>query len=228
MRCTSCRGVLTGDLKNGRYTYYFCRCRRWYPQSLFDHATVDALRRARIDDELTRKILAHLTEWYDSAGREDTARAQRINQRLAEIETLAAKSYEDKLLGKMADDRWTAFNEKWEAEARQLRAELASLSPSIGRHEFLRRASEPFELLQTAADQYLTQTPEIRGAVVKTCCSNFLVTDGNVSIHLTSPFDVIAKMGESTDWLGRVDSNHRMSAPKTDALPLGDSPTRRE
>src|SRR2546428_584073 len=27
-------------------------------------------------------------------------------------------------------------------------------------------------------------------------------------------------------WLGRVDSNHRMSAPKTDALPLGDSPTR--
>lgn len=26
-------------------------------------------------------------------------------------------------------------------------------------------------------------------------------------------------------WLGRMDSNHRMSAPKTDALPLGDSPT---
>src|SRR6478672_10656659 len=25
-------------------------------------------------------------------------------------------------------------------------------------------------------------------------------------------------------WLGRMDSNHRMSAPKTDALPLGDSP----
>src|SRR5438034_994008 len=28
-------------------------------------------------------------------------------------------------------------------------------------------------------------------------------------------------------WLGRVDSNHRMSAPKTDALPLGDSPVLR-
>src|SRR5579859_6410034 len=27
-------------------------------------------------------------------------------------------------------------------------------------------------------------------------------------------------------WLGRMDSNHRMSAPKTDALPLGDSPIR--
>src|SRR3954454_19500976 len=26
--------------------------------------------------------------------------------------------------------------------------------------------------------------------------------------------------------LGRVDSNHRMSAPKTDALPLGDSPSK--
>ena len=69
-------------------------------------------------------------------------------------------------------------NEKWEGEARQLRAELASLSPTLGRHEFLRMASEPFELPKTAADQYLTQTPEVRGAVVKTCCSNFLVTDG--------------------------------------------------
>lgn len=26
-------------------------------------------------------------------------------------------------------------------------------------------------------------------------------------------------------WLGRLDSNQRMSAPKADALPLGDTPT---
>ena len=27
-------------------------------------------------------------------------------------------------------------------------------------------------------------------------------------------------------WLGRLDSNQRMSAPKADALPLGDAPTK--
>ena len=30
--------------------------------------------------------------------------------------------------------------------------------------------------------------------------------------------------GLCTSWLGRRDSNPRMSAPKTDALPLGDAP----
>ncbi len=41
----------------------------------------------------------------------------------------------------------------------------------------------------------------------------------------THPAQVFEILFQGREWLGREDSNLRMSIPKTDALPLGDAPT---
>jgi hypothetical protein len=54
--------------------------------------------------------------------------------------------------------------------------------------------------------------------------SNLRVKDGRVLWNAIKPFDLIAKSSDCSDWLGREDSNLRMTVPKTVALPLGDAP----
>jgi site-specific DNA recombinase len=226
LRCGVCGGSLTGDRKKGRYVYYFCRCKRWYAERIFDAAAISALQSLPVSRPVSETIIRHLTRWYDTAEVRDSVRAGSIRRRLTELQRLAAASYEEKLLGRVGEETWREINSRWELEAGELRAELAMIAPAMGRSEFIRAVRAPFELAQSAAAQFLAQSPAERGRLLKTCCSNFIITDGSVSIQMKSPFDVLVKIAGSPDWLGRMDSNHRMSAPKTDALPLGDSPSR--
>ena len=61
--------------------------------------------------------------------------------------------------------------------------------------------------------------------VLKLLCSEILLDGKNVDISIRKPILALAKIGSCQVWLGWLDSNQRMSAPKADALPLGDTPT---
>lgn len=204
-RCSACGGVLTGDLKKGRYVYYFCRCKRWFPEAHFDRAMAEVLGSLVIDDAVSAFVLGELSRWYDAAAGDESKRAAWVRKRLAELQHFADAAYEEKLLGAIDETTWRGRDARWSAEAVRLREEMAALKPAIEKAEFLRRAGVPFELAKTAAAQYLAQDSAQKGRLLKTCCSNFLVTDGSISICLRSPFDVIAKMGGSSPWLTKVD-----------------------
>jgi site-specific DNA recombinase len=208
-RCGACGGLLTGQVQKGRYVYYACRgaadCKRYYPEAMLDAAAVDVIRSLQIDEARSEWIVRELARWYDDGSEKEAARADRVRARLSEIAHLRAASYEDKLLGRVPEDTWSAINDRWKAEEVGLRDELAALKPTIERAAFLRASRDPFELLQDAATQYLRRDAAEKGRLLRTCCSNLVVTDGNVSIQLRSPFHIIAKMAGSTDWLASVD-----------------------
>jgi len=56
------------------------------------------------------------------------------------------------------------------------------------RSEFLKAVREPFELAQTASAQFLALDAPERGRLIRTCCSNFLITEGSIVISMRSPF----------------------------------------
>jgi hypothetical protein len=163
------------------------------------------LESLRVDDAVSAWIVAETGRWYDEGAAKETQRVTVIRKRLEEVERLAAASYEEKLLGRITEEMWRAVSGRWKAEREGLQAELATIAPVVGRVELLRLARQPFELLETAAAQYVTQDAAEKGRLVKTCCSNFLVTEGSLSIHLRSPFDVMAKGSGRTDWLATLD-----------------------
>lgn len=209
-RCGVCEGLLTGDAKKGgRFVYYSCRgslgCKRFYRERDLDAAVIERLRALTVRREVSDGIAGELARWYDDATGRESSRVSRIQARMAQLDHMAAASYEEKLLGVVSEATWREASVRWSAEQTALREELATLQPMIGKAEFLRRARSPFELAERAPDQYLTWTPEERGALLKTCCSNFLVTDGNISIVMRSPFDVLMKIAGSPDWLTTLD-----------------------
>ena len=60
--------------------------------------------------------------------------------------------------------------------------------------------------------------------VLKLLCSEILLNGKNVDISIRKPILALAKIGSCQVWLGWLDSNQRMTIPKTVALPLGDTP----
>lgn len=204
-KCGLCGSALTGDLKKGKYTYYFCRCRRYYSEIVFDHAMVERFNAMQVDPEVSEWLIAYLARDFDASEVRDSVRAGWIRKRLSELQALAGASYEEKLLGKVTEETWREISAKWEREAGELRAELATIAPAMKRADFVRAVRTPFELAQTASAKFLTMKPREKGEVIRTCCSNLLVTEGNISIHMRSPYDVLMKIAGSPDWLGSLD-----------------------
>lgn len=200
-------------------------CQLFYSEMMFDSQVVSVLNSLNIDEERSAAIKAKMTRWYDEQTQKVPGRSEWISKRLSELDRLSSAAYEEKLLGRLPENKWRDREARWNAEEHELKNELAAIAPILARAEFLKRVAAPLELAQTATAQFLTQNVTEKRRLLMLLCRNFTASNGNISVQMRSPFDVITKMAESPDWLGRMDSNHRMSAPKTDALPLGDSPT---
>ncbi len=229
--CDACNGVLTGDLKKSRYIYYACRgthsCKRYYPESVFEAKVVEILRSLEVDAAVSAWIVDEMGRWYDRVGGATLVTITHQQKRLTEIKNLRASSYEDKLLSRLDEETWKTLCARWDAEESRIRKEIAAVQPRVSRSDFLAAARRPFELIQVAADQYVTQKAEEKARLLKLICSNFRVVGGTVYISVRSPFDIMLDRRGRSDWLGREDSNLRMAAPKAAALPLGDSPVLR-
>jgi site-specific DNA recombinase len=209
IRCGACDGLLTGDMKKGRYVYYACRgargCKRYYAEAVFDVKVADVLRSLRVDDAVSAWIQDEMGRWYDRVGGAALTAITQQHKRLTELKNLQAQSYEDKLLGKLEEEMWRSLNARWSAEATQLRREIAAAQPTISRDDFLAAIARPFELVKVAADQYLAQKAEEKARLLKIICSNFSVIDGTVVVSMRSPFDVMFDKPDRSDWLASLD-----------------------
>jgi site-specific DNA recombinase len=208
VRCTACGGLLTGDLKKGRYIYYACRgkagCQRYVPEERFDRAMTGVLRSLTLPPETRDLILSDIAAWYDSTTKKGAARATRLRTRLTEIARLSVAAYEEKLLGRLTEAMWRDVSARWRDEERRLRSDLATVQPSVDQETLLRKSREPFELLETVSAQYLERNPADRAEIVHTICERVLFDGVSVSIQLKSPFDVLAKFEQNRQWLARA------------------------
>jgi len=65
---------------------------------------------------------------------------------------------------------------------------------------FLAAARKPIELLQRAADMWVTRESPLKGEIVKTLLIELRVADGKLSPTYRSPFHLLAKGVESGKW----------------------------
>ena len=146
---------------------------------------------------------------YDETTTTATTNATRTRARLTELQRLQAQAYEDKLTGTIAEDFWRERTTTWREEERELRQRLQTEAPSIAKNELLERATEQFELLQHARDQYVAQSPCERAKLLKVLISNCTVTDGSLTFAMRSPYCFLRRGAETGDWRREWDSNPR-------------------
>ncbi len=85
-------------------------------------------------------------------------------------------------------------------EIAEIEEELGAVERAPSKEEILAAARRPIELLEAAPNLYVSQGPAEKARLLKTMVSNFVVNDGNVSVSMRSPFDVLARGAKTQDW----------------------------
>src|SRR5258708_25383423 len=113
------------------------------------------------------------------ANRSDSERLKQMSglrQQLATIRTRMDQIYEDKLDGKIDDERWTRNQAKCREQERTLEARLSSLDVPVTSESVL-TVERVFELANKAHSLYVTRNSAERGELLKSVLLNF-TTDG--------------------------------------------------
>jgi site-specific DNA recombinase len=212
--CGHCGGLMSGDLKKGKYVYYRCAgtkgCQRFYPERVLEQETLALLSSLQIDAAVSEWLLGEIEKGRDEGM--DEAMVKRLVSRRKALQKLQAQAYEEKLLGKIDDAFWAERNGAWQVELAEINGELATIENAPSKADLLAAARKPVELLQAAPTLYVTQDAGEKARLLKTLVSNYTITDGSVSVVWRSPFDVLAIGSKTGEWRGRRGSNPRPQA----------------
>lgn len=241
--CGHCGCSLVAELKKGKYVYHHCtgykgKCPEPYTrEEVLSEKFADFLDRLHFDDE----ILAWVTTALRASHAEESAfREESIARLRADSETLQRRidqMYLDKLDGLIDAEFFERKSQEWrEQQGRAQRAIQAHQSADQG---YLEQGAKLLELAQQAGSLFRKQEPREQRQLLNFLFSKCSWREGRLSAEYRKPFDLLASavvedhaqspsIGASERktaiWLGREDSNLRMSDPKSDALPLGDAP----
>jgi site-specific DNA recombinase len=202
VRCGLCGGLMSGDLKKGRFTYYVCNgtkeCRRYYPERLLESETLRLLSSLQVDQAVSEWLVEEVGRLHDRDI--DEARLRGLAGRRKALQGLRTRAYEDKLLGRVDEEFWAERDAAWRKELESVEEELRSIENAVSKEDLLAAARKPIELLQVAPDLYVTQDAAEKAKLLKTMVSNYTITDGSVSVVLRSPFDVLARGAQTKEW----------------------------
>lgn len=86
-------------------------------------------------------------------------------------------------------------------------------------------AKTVFDLAKRAREIFDSSNMDKKQQLLRFMFSNLKLDGKNLYLELHEPFFSMSKINDQHVWLGRRDSNPRMTGPKPVALPLGHAPT---
>ena len=140
-----------------------------------------------------------------------------MSSRLSVLNKRKGQAYTDKLDGKIEEEFWSQQMREWQAEERQIAAELETLQQTPA--DQLLTAQRCLELANKAYLLYLSRNSEEQAELLKSVLLNCSIDDVSVYPTYRKPFDRIFERAKRNEWSGRLDSNQRPPAPKAGALP---------
>ncbi len=228
--CGECGRTIVGQKQKGhsylRCTRFNTNCsqKKYIREEVLDKQIVKLLKGLQCTD--TRML-----QWIREALKEN--HQSEMVQREKEINSLQTKEkhfrgrmdkvYEDKLDGKITEDFYKNKYNQYSNDLNQVTASIKSLTEA--NKKYLNMGSAIFELAQASAKIYESCPTNVeKRELLNSVFSNLKVKDGNVLPDYKNGIQLVAARAKNNDWLGRRDSNPRMTAPEAVALPLGDSP----
>ena len=209
--CGHCGCRITASLIKGKYVYYHCtRGRGPCPQPFVREEELGNRLAVVVDSvHLTKDQVEVLLSLLRERSKQKLDENERLRRHLVaekeRIEQWRVEAYQDKLEGKISEERWLEFERRWSRRLSTIEAELEALENSRGPR--LDDAEATFKLLQRAPELYRKQSHEERARLVKALVSNCRMVDGKIEPIYKKPFSLVAEGLKTANWLPGEDSN---------------------
>ncbi|MBL8065637.1 MAG: recombinase family protein [Chthonomonadaceae bacterium] len=195
VRC-KCGGVMTGEVKQGKFVYYHCAGRK-------KHICQQPFVK---EETLTEQFAAHLSkirldpsdlEWlvYGMNGFEvdrNASRDKREAEITSEISSLKERLellYLDKLSGDVSPAFYCETRQKWESLVTDLELELAALDRAESVAEW--EVARVLELALDAPVRFKNNNSAQRREIVERVCSNCRWEDGELKVEFKELWDLM-------------------------------------
>ncbi|MBP3846786.1 zinc ribbon domain-containing protein [bacterium] len=215
MTCKNCGSSIVGDIKKGKYIYYFCsdktkgcNMKKVYVREQDIEKVVDeAIRRISLTEEQSDNILIALKDSYVDQDDYNKEMIAKLNKRAETLKQRLSNLYMDKLDKKITEEFWREKHNEWTYEVSECMEKIKQhTQASI---DYMRLGGELLELLKNLYPRYIQQNQEEKKKLLKIIFSNFTLNGGNIDYTYKKPFDLIVEGASCSKWWTRWDSNPR-------------------
>ncbi len=230
IKCGECGRSVVGEVQKGhsyyRCTHYNTNCtqRRYINEVELEKQLQGLFGGLEVKDgRLVNWIRKALKESHSQEAEYHTKATSELKRQHDTLQKRLDALYDDKLDGKVTQE---FFDRRFEQYAKEQKASLEALEAhQRANMSYFELGLGIFELSQKARQIYEKRANlEQRRALLNFVFSNLTLRDGNLMPVYKNAFQIIAARAENKNWLGRKDSNLRMTGSEPVALPLGYSP----
>ena len=213
MTCKNCGSSIVGDIKKGKYIYYFCSdktkgcdMKKVYVREKDIERVVDeAIKRISLTDEQSEIVLTALKDSYVDQKAYNEEQIDKLQKRCDLLKSRVNQIYLDKLDNKISEEFWKEKHNEWTYE-------IAICMEKIKEHtqasiDYMKLGGELLELLKNLYPRYIQQNQTEKKKLLKIIFSNFTLNGGNIDYTYKKPFDLIVEGASCSKWWTRGDSN---------------------
>ena len=235
VRCKKCGGVVSTDInvhsakkKGGEkivYKYLFCpQCGGYRTR---EENGVEKVREAlktfkNMPTSVVEKLVACLDEEIYKDHKMEIEAKKALDRQIAGFAEKESRLIDLFTEGSITQDLYTKKLTEYRQDKKKLEERLTDYSHLTKQGLITLKYLAGLLLMSDQIWNFLNN--DKKQQVLKLLCSEILLDGKNVDISIRKPILALAKIGSCQVWLGWLDSNQRMTIPKTVALPLGDTP----
>lgn len=238
VRCKNCGGVVSTDInvhsakkKGGEkivYKYLFCpQCGGYRTREENGVEKVkEALKTLKnMPKSVVEKLVACLDEEIYKDHKMEIEAKKALDRQIAGFAEKESRLIDLFTEGSITQDLYTKKLTEYRQDKKKLEERLTDYSHLTKQGLITLKYLAGLLLMSGRIWNFLNN--DKKQQILKLLCSEILLDGKNVDISIRKPILALAKIGSCQVWLGWQDSNLRMSAPKADALPLGDTPLKK-
>ena len=235
VRCKNCGGVVSTDInvhsakkKGGEkivYKYLFCpQCGGYRTREENGVEKVkEALKTLKnMPKSVVEKLIACLDEEIYKDHKMEIEAQKALQRQIAGFADKESRLVDLFTEGSITQDLYTKKLTEYRQDKKKLEERLGDYNHLTKQGLITLKYLAGLLLMSDQIWDFLNNDKKQR--ILKLLCSEILLDGKNVVISIRKPILALAKIGSCQVWLGWLDSNQRMTIPKTVALPLGDTP----
>lgn len=209
--CGYCGCQMTAATAKKRYVYYRCTlskgpCAQPYiREDRLGERLVSVVEGVHLSAEQVGELLELMRGGKEERTNDRLQRAAELARRREKIARRREAAYEDKLDGRIAEERWMEMERKWSQEEFTLKCEAELIgednTPPVD------DVAATLELLNMAPGLYMRQNDEQRARLLKALAWNCTIEGERIVPNYRSPFNLVAEGARSATWYARQGSN---------------------
>lgn len=138
IKCGECGGVLTGELKKGKYIYYHCNdyhrkgCKKdsYINETKITEAIIEILKRFHFDNDFVKSVIDCVKDIHNRKNEYNENAEKNIQKQIEKLNKRITALYNDKVDGNIEEDFWKEQNKIYHEEKNDLLDKLKYLNKS--------------------------------------------------------------------------------------------------